>query len=81
MRKYKYMPEDFADTNGLDEDLATFYNLLEQYQNDQSSATRGLLRNQYETVFYSLKHHVLENFIDEQIWEDVNSYLGGFFDD
>ena len=75
------MPEDFKDMGGLDEDLHAFYCMLEQYEIEKTPGNRGFLRNQYETVFYSLKHRVLEGFIDAQVWDDVNEYLGGLFDD
>ena len=77
MRKYEYMPEDFEDKGGFDEDLRGFYRLLEQYNADKTPGNRGLLRNEYEIVFYSLKHRVLEGFITEDAWNDVNKYLGG----
>jgi len=53
---YKYSPEDFKDKNGLDKDLEEFYRLLEIYETDKNISNKVALRNQYEDVFYSLKH-------------------------
>ena len=81
MREYKYMPENFSGKNGLDEELKEFYRLLENYQTDKSGINKALLENQYEDVFFSLKHRVLEGLVSEGLWNEINEYLGGLFND
>lgn len=53
--------------------------MLEKYQNDKTGINKALLENQYEDVFFSLKHRVLEGLISEKLWHEINEYLGGLF--
>jgi len=81
MKKYEYMPEDFKDMGGLDEDLREFYYLLEKYKADRTGLNKVILENQHEDLFFSLKHRALEGFITDELWWEINDYVGGLVSD
>ena len=78
--QYKYMPKDFENMNGLDEDLREFYIQLEQRDN-QSKKWNRPFEDARKILFYSLKHRSVEGYITDTLKNEIYEYLGGLFDD
>lgn len=57
---YKYNPEDFRNFLMLSEDIKNFYNLLEEYKYSNDKDIWFYLRQQWEQLFFSIKHRELE---------------------
>jgi len=81
LKKYDYMPEDFKGLYTIEQDLMDFYHLLEQYNADKTGINKTTLENQYEDLFFTLKHNFLNGFITEELWHEINEYVGGLIDD
>lgn len=56
MSQYKYHPNSFLGMLGIPEDLMNFYGLLEKYEKSKTRINWWDLREQWETLFFTIKH-------------------------
>ena len=57
---YKYKPSDFQAFINLGEDISHFYKLLEEHRDGINPDSWFYLRNQWERLFFSIKHREME---------------------
>ena len=72
---YKYNPADFESISGLSNELEEFYRL---YEIQKASGDRGDwfdFREQWENLFFSIKHRELDGVITENAACELREYL------
>ena len=80
-RMYRFNPVDFANISCLPYELEDFYSLLEQYKESGSQDILPALRNQWEELFFTLKHRELEGALDSSTTSEIRLYLEELLND
>jgi len=82
VKTYDYMPEDIKELSvELAEDLQEFYEKLEAMEAEPKDENRWEVEKWWEIVFFSIKHRLIEDAIDEAYAENLKHYIGGLTHD
>ena len=74
-RAYKINPENYKRILGLSDDLAKFYQLYELHCMDKTQDSFYALRNQWEILFFTIKHREVEGFLSPMVADEIRGYL------
>ncbi len=80
LSKYKYDPDDFVDSPGLQAEIADFYRFLEKHRAAKTGTTLSFLDKQRRDLFFSIKHRVVEGRLTKTQAQDMQDYFGELFD-
>jgi len=80
-KAYRFNPTDFAGISCLPYELEDFYSLLEQYKESGNQDILPALRNQWEELFFTLKHRELEGALDSTTTAEIQLYLEELLND
>ena len=72
---YRYNPVDFMKMKRMPEDLSGFYSRLEEYSSVPTDENLWHLRNQWEILFFTIKHREVAGFLNPAQADEMRKYL------
>lgn len=74
-RAYKYKPEDFSHIDFFQNDLSAFYTHLERYRGKKEKKAKWALLEQWEILFFNIKHAELCGSLEPVVAGEMRDYL------
>ena len=72
---YKYAPEDYKGVLNMYDDLSSFYQLLEIYNENKTRSNKLSLDKHSRDLFFTIKHRELEGNITHMTAEGLRGYM------